>query len=62
MAEPMAQSSEKLRLAASKGQVGYIRELVKAGAEFTPDKVRTIPSGKLPLKGQGQFRLAKTTS
>ncbi|XP_071800719.1 uncharacterized protein [Asterias amurensis] len=38
MAEPMAQSSEKLRLAASKGQVGYIRELVKAGAEFTPDK------------------------
>ncbi|XP_038059304.1 ankyrin repeat domain-containing protein 6-like [Patiria miniata] len=38
MAQQSAQLSERLRLAASKGQVDYIRDLVQSGAGFNADK------------------------
>ncbi|XP_022100669.1 ankyrin repeat domain-containing protein 6-like isoform X1 [Acanthaster planci] len=38
MAQQTAQLSERLRLAASKGEVSYIRELAQSGAGFTADK------------------------
>ena len=33
---------DKLRLAASKGQLDKVKEFIVAGASFDPDKVRTV--------------------
>lgn len=37
---PQASQADKLRVAASKGQVEKVRELVQAGASFEADRVR----------------------
>ena len=39
---PGASLSDKLRLAASKGQVEKVHELINSGATFEPDRVSVI--------------------
>lgn len=51
---PGVSLADKLRLAASKGQLDKVKELVVAGATFVPDRVSLNLHGPLQVTSRGE--------